>query len=291
MCRACFAILSSYSEYLFDRLPRRRAFKRLYLTSLFTRRSLVSAFACVLFFASTAPLAKSQGVLSAFEQQALLAFNPSAKVLNSITLTGNVVWTSGSLKEKGTVVLKASADGSTSETWTLPTQSYSQTTAALQVGRNCSLTDHAGAVHVDASPNCLRAVPWFAPWMGVSLISGTSVLGSDTSLAADLTSGTRKLNFQTSFSIASSAPAASTNELTQLETRTAVTVSYDLLTAMPSALSFVQVLDSDPGHVLPYQIVFSDFRIEGGYIVPHRIQRYIQRTLQADITITSATAE
>ena len=290
MCRAYFASLSSSSKSPFGRFRPKLAIRGQHSSNFYIRRFLIYAPAWV-SLAIAASFANSQNILSAFEQQALLAFNPGAKVFNSLTLRGDVVWTSGSLKEDGSVVFKAAIDGSTSETWTLPTQSHSSTDSALKLGRSCIFTDHAGAVHANSDPNCLRSVPWFAPWMGVGLVSSSTILGSDTSLSTDLANGVRKLSFRTGFTASNSLPTALKSELTLLQTRTAVTVSYDQLTALPSGLSFVQVLDSDPVHVIPYQVLFSDFRPEAGYVIPHRIQRYVQRTLQADITITSATAE
>ena len=81
--------------------------------------------------------------------------------------------------------------------------------------------------------------------------------------------------------------SVSATELALLEARAAVTVTFDQKSALPTTVDFDQILDSDPSHTIKYQTVFSDFRTEAGLIVPHRIQRYIQRTLQADITITT----
>ena len=79
---------------------------------------------------ATAQTTATPKALAAFEQQALSAFNPNAKTFSSITLNGSAVWTAGSLQETGSVVLKAGVDGSTAETWTLPSQSHARLESA-----------------------------------------------------------------------------------------------------------------------------------------------------------------
>ena len=251
--------------------------------SLFWTRAahlLLSGVCCA------ATTANAQTALTPFEQQAFQAFNPSGQTFSSITMSGSAVWTAGSLQETGSVVLKAGVDGSTSETWTLPSQSHARTEGSWSAGRSCSFTDNKGVAHADADPNCRRAVSWFAPWSGLALVSGGTLLGTDITQASDKANGVEKLAFQTSLS-SGIQNSVSATELALLEARAAVTVTFDQKSALPTTVDFDQILDSDPSHTIKYQTVFSDFRTEAGLIVPHRIQRYIQRTLQADITITT----
>ncbi len=264
-----------------------------------SKRRTVHGYGCILFFQvfvifpslTSAQSSLTSSVLTPFEKQALLAFNPGASSLVSLTMTGNATWIAGSLQESGTVMLKASADGSTAETWTLPTQSHIHTSTAWSAGRSCSSTNSKGVVSDSSDPNCLRSLPWFAPWVGFTLLSKGVVLGSHVTQAADKASGNEKLAFQTILGNTGSPADPSTAKLAQLESRAAVTLTFDQQTALSSVLDFNQIIDSDPAHTILYRIIFSDFRTESGYVVPHHIQRYIQRTLQADITITNVNVE
>lgn len=181
------AFLGCFSKLLPARFLIKRAGKWQYSYHSHIMHVLGYCFAGHTLFTMVPPPARAQVVLSAFEQQALLAFNPNAKALSSLTLTGSVVWTAGSLKENGTVVLKAGSDGSTLETWTLPTQSHTYAATSWNVNRSCTSTTPKGVISTSSDPNCLRSLAWFAPWVGFTLLSNAVVLASDTTQANDKT--------------------------------------------------------------------------------------------------------
>jgi hypothetical protein len=83
------------------------------------------------------------------EQQAVLAFNPDAKTFSTITFSGTAAWTAGSLQDSGSVVLTASADGSSNETWSLSSQPHTLASTSFASGRSCSYMDAAGKSHQD----------------------------------------------------------------------------------------------------------------------------------------------
>lgn len=233
--------------------------------------------------------ATAQQPLTPFEQLALAALL-GGKPLTKLTLNGSATWTTGSLQENGNVNLVAGPDGSVTETWSLPTQSHSVTETSFAAGKSCSSTDQAGKQHQNVTANCLQPVSWFAPWVGLNLFpSGTVLSITDATQPSDTASGIVKLRF-TSRLNGPPSDTAMQAKLNDLASRTAVDVSFDLKTALPSSLTYNYVLDSDPAHVIEYAVVFTDYRPEQGFVLPHRIQRYVQRTLQADITITSVTA-
>ena len=256
-------------------------------------RTACLLFACIAALLCRPAISQSVAaptVLTTFEQQVLSAFNPSGKSFSSVTLNGSAIWTAGSLQETGNVALQAGIDGSTSETWTLPSQSHARTESGWSAGRSCGYTDNKGVAHTDGDPNCRRAVPWFAPWSTFALLPAGTLVGTDVTQATDRTNGLARLTFQTNY-YGGVQTSASVMELGLLEKRAAATVTFDQTTALPMAVDFDLILDSDPSHTIKCQIIFSDYRTEAGVVVPHRIQRYIQRTLQADITITSVTVQ
>jgi len=232
-------------------------------------------------------VAHAQSTLTPMEQQAVLAFNPDAKTFSTLTFTGTAAWTAGSLQDSGNVVLTASADGSSNETWSLSSQPHTLANTAFTSGRSCSYGDSAGKSHRDASAACFRAVPWFAPWMSLLMLPNNVLLRtSGVSLAA--ADGTNaQLEYMTNLGTA----AAPNSQSAAFNSGTVVGLVVDPKTSLIDEVDFNQTIDSDTARIIPYRIVFSDYRPEAGLILPHHIQRYIQHTLQADITITNITAE
>ena len=228
-----------------------------------------------------------ESTMTPMEQQAALAFNPDAKAFSKLTFSGTAAWTAGSLQDSGNVVLTASADGSSNETWSLSSHPHMLASTAFTSGRSCSYVDSAGKNHQDASSECFRAVPWFAPWMSLLMLPNNVLLRtSGVSLAA--ADGTNaQLQYMTNLGTATTPNP----QLAAFSSGTVVGLVVDPKTSLIDEVDFNQAIDSDTARVIPYRIVFSDYRPEVGLILPHHIQRYIQRTLQADITITNITAE
>jgi hypothetical protein len=230
--------------------------------------------------------ASAQSVtLSAAEQKVLSAFNPDSKVFSSITLSGATEWTAGSLQDAGSVEFKASADGSSSETWSLASQSYSIANSSFADGRSCSSVDSAGKTYQDASPACFRAVPWFAPWMSLLMLSNNVVLLTSGANITATAQPEPQLQFITNPGSAATASSAA------IRSGTITELIVDAATSFISEIDFKEPIDSDPAHVIAYRVVFSDYRPDAGLVLPHHIQRFIQGTLQADTTITNITAE
>lgn len=218
-------------------------------------------------------------------QQVLQAFSPTGKLPNKLVLSGTAEWLAGSTDEHGTVQLISATDGSASEAWTLSTQSHSSTQSALQGNRACSYTDSHSQQHNVADLSCMWAVPWFSPWFATASVANAT-LGT---LSADTAAGLERINYLPNLTVDNS--STSSNDLLVAQRGTTVSVLYNALSGLPAALEYQEARDSEPAHDLLFRVVFSDYSPESGFIVPHHIQRYVQRTLQSDIHITSVTAE
>lgn len=231
--------------------------------------------------------AHAQSTLTTSEQAALLAFNPEAKAFSKLTFSGTAAWTAGSLQDSGNVVLTASADGSSNETWSLSSHPHTLASTAFTNGRSCSYVDSAGKNHQDASSECFRAVPWFAPWMSLLMLPNNVLLRTSGASLAAADGTTAQLQYMTNLGTATTPNP----QLVDFSSGTVVGLVVDPKTSLIDEVDFNQTIDSDTARVIPYRIVFSDYRPEAGLVLPHHIQRYIQRTLQTDITITNITAE
>lgn len=237
------------------------------------------------------PCVSAQSGLTAFEQAAMQAFNPGNNKFSSLTMTGGAVWTAGSLTESGTVTFTMSSDGSFTETWSLPSQSHTFQSTMVSGRRTCTYTNPTGKQVSIEDASCLQAVPWFAPWFGLDSVANTLATATDTTQPSDTASGNERLSFIPNLAAPSGSSTAVQQSLLLLQQGSSVNVSYNLTSALPAALNFNHLLDSNPSHSIQNDATFTDYRPEGGYMLPHHIQRYIQRTLQADITITSVTAQ
>jgi hypothetical protein len=231
--------------------------------------------------------AYAQVSLTSVEQAAVQAFNPNSKTFSSITMTGNAAWTAGSFQDSGNIVLTASADGSSNETWSLSSQSHTLASTSFTNGRSCSYVDAAGKNHQDASPGCFRAVPWFAPWMSMPMLSNNVLLRTSNANVAATDGANAQLQYMTNLGT----QVTPSSGLSGISSGTVVGLVVDPKTSLIDELDFNEMIDSDSSRVIPYRIVFSDYRPDSGLILPHHIQRFIQRTLQADITIANITVE
>ncbi len=240
---------------------------------------------------SIAGSALAQAPLTPFQQQSVLAFNPGAKPLKTLMLSGSATWIAGSLKESGDVLLKVSTDGSTEEQWTLPTTSHSYTESSWAAGRSCTHIDKAGKQRIVADPSCFRRVPWFAPWLGFTLLPSAVVLAKDGTQSTDRADGNVRFTYLTNLTPPPALGGVTPMTVNLMQQGTTVSVLYDHTTALPVSLEYDYMVNSDSAYVIKNRIVFSDYHADAGFVLPHRIQRYVQRTLQADITINSVTAE
>lgn len=226
-----------------------------------------------------------------FEQAAAAAFNPGNKPFSSITMTGGAVWTAGDLTESGTVTFALSSDGSFTETWSLPSQSHTYQSAMLSGIQTCTYTDATGKQTSIQDTTCLQSVPWFAPWFGLSPGANARGFRTDVTQPSDAALGNKRLSFVPNISAPPGASAATAQPVAELQQGALVNISYNATSALPVALNFAHLLDGNPAHSIQNDASFSDYRPEDGYMLPHHIQRYIQRTLQADITITTVTVQ
>lgn len=213
---------------------------------------------------------------------------PVPPLPDHVVLRGTVEYASGTYKDSGTVTLSAALDGSVSETWSLSKKTLTYTASSFADNRSCQSQWSDGKPVADASAACYRAIPWFLPGYADSLVA------SATNFKSDVTADEDRSANQQRFRIAPSVgaiPAAKTSKATaalaRFQSNTSVDLRLSSATMLPVKMTYVDKQDSEPAHDTLVEIVYSDYRPELGSLLPHRIQRYVQRALQADITVTS----
>lgn len=205
-----------------------------------------------------------------------LPAHPQQPQYPTLVLDGSVTRTAGSLRESGGVEFIAGKDGTWSETWTLNTRSFQHSSEDCKTLHS---TDF----------ECKRTVPWFAPWLADQMVSGDSVMQRTyISTGKAETSGQQTLLYSATPQSPKHSSAQTDVALSYRKAQVQYQITYDT-NALPIRVDFADYLDLGMSQKIDTYVLFSDYREESGLMVPHHIERYVQRTLQSDIHITRVT--
>ncbi len=211
---------------------------------------------------------------------------PAVVALSTVTLNGNAKWTLGNLKESGTAILVAQADGSTNLQLNLDTATRTESRTALGNSRACQWTDSKGS-HPLNDVDCNASLVWFAPMLLVQplpTLLQLLVINDDGNVAR--TSGNfRQISYSTPMQGTST---AITNLLTG---GTHMSVLYDPQTLLPSSVEYLQHADSDLSITFPVRVAYSNYQTISGVPIPFQIDRYVNNTLQLSLTLNSASTK
>lgn len=229
---------------------------------------------------SVAVAANAQGPPASDPQAAAIAAQSMAALtggnqISDITLSGNVTLIAGSDNETGTVTLKALGTGESRMDLTLTGGSRREIRDA-SAGAAGQWTDVNGNTHDFAFHNCLTDPVWFFPAL-TSLSAGSNVVLSYVG-AETWWNGTPVQHLHSYVYDGSSL----TPQLSAMD------FYLDSSTLLPVAIIFDAHPDDDSSSDIPIEIDFSSYQTIGGVLVPGRIQRYLNRELTLDITVSGA---
>lgn len=234
-------------------------------------------------FLVTMPSHGQVATVSVFQTRAQAAIS-SGKPFNGVNLTANADWVAGSTHQTGTAQLKAGADGSGSLQLNMGDASR---TELRTTSPSCTWTDHAGTSHNIPGPNCLIAVPWFAPSLftqALSLLPALLVTTDDGDVVKE--GGTlHQISYQLNLA---GADSVSTQRMVRQST---VQVFYDPQTFLPQSLEYAVHPDNNDLQDIPVRVVFSNYQNSSGVMLPLHIERYLNRTLQLTLDVTNASIE
>jgi hypothetical protein len=144
-----------------------------------------------------------------------------------------------------------------------------------------------GKSHDVLGPNCLIAIPWFAPSLfGQPSAVLPALLGTTDDGAVSKDSSTFH---QVSYLLKlKGADSSATNQLVSQST---VKVLYDPRTSLPASLEYFIHPDNDDLHNIPVRVVFSGYQSVSGVMLPFHIERYVNRTLQLKLDVSNTTIE
>ncbi len=252
------------------------------------RKAFLFALASALLLGSLrARLALAAPQTVARDPQALNLVASALKALtgpvavNNVTLQAIASYVAGSDEETGTATLTARGNQESLVQLNL-------SGGARQEIRNGPAGAWSGP---DATPqsmathNCWTDASWFFPALTLEAIAAdptlaVSYLGPDTSKGATL------LHLQ----VARLLPGQSASATSLIETLSAMDIYFDPQSFLPLVLDFNTHPDTDANTNLPVEIQFGNYQNSNGALVPFHIQKFLQRTLLLDLTVTNVLA-
>ncbi len=213
--------------------------------------------------------------------------NPVLTIPSSVTLSGTATWTVGNTHDSGNLTLRATSTGGVEEDWDLSTVHRTIKRDPLGATRKCQSVDATGTVKDLSQQGCFKGIPWFAPWLAYKI----SADGHN--VPQELTSSSPQPGQSMVWSFSAATPdipggnPRGQKMLVDVQRISAVRVQYDPETSLPTRLESDDYPNSDPDRKIETYVLFSDYREEHGMMLPHHIQRYVQRNLELDLQVTS----
>ncbi len=196
-------------------------------------------------------------------------------------LLAAVNYTAGSDVETGTAELEASGFDELLSVLTLP----SGTQTLVRQGMAEALTGADGQVQIAALHNSLYPAPWFMPALlvqGWLLPANNVTLGSATN---EVRNGQNVIHIDAYRLPVGQLDALTGSYLVQAST---ADLYLDATTLLPLYLDFTLHPDNDELINFPVTIAFLSYSSVNGVQVPFHIQRFLQRSLLLDLTLSSA---
>lgn len=224
------------------------------------------------FGQSTVSVTPTSASIVAQEIAALCPQGPITDVL----MNGTASWTMGSDNETGQVVLKARAKGESRIDLVLGNGTRSE----IRIGDPLSPTFETlagGQWTTRAAHNSWVESNWFFPALSALVVGPRNNF--------DLSPVSASPRIYSQFQIANQKPAITS----QIQALSTVLYDIDPSSHLPIALHLFVHPEEDLSVNIPVDVQFSDYRVVNGVQVPFRIQRYLDGSLQLDITISSVT--
>jgi hypothetical protein len=220
--------------------------------------------------------------------QSVLASAASAfsngKAITQVTLNATARWTVGSDEEMGHATLTANADGSYSVQLQLGQSTRTEAQTSFASGQSCTWSGTDGVAHAVAAHNCMGSMAWFLPQ--VALFGNQQPSAVATSIPGSTVSdGSTVLNVRQQTTPAAALPSDAAALIAHLSS---MDLYLDPTTYLPNGLAFDTHPDRNAAANIPVQVVLGNYQTVNGVSIPFRIQRYVNGSLQLDLTVTQA---
>jgi hypothetical protein len=218
-----------------------------------------------------------QSILAA----ALAAMNASS--VQSLSLSGNAEYIAGSTDETGSFTGQCAVNGASQFQLQTPAVSLTENRQIANGVPSGNWVDTDGQQHTMAGQNLFTPESWFCAPIALlrfvqSTVGNTQFVGNETK------NGIAVAHFTIITPAASTTPeSALTAHLTQSD------LFLNSQTLVPVALDFNIHPDSDALIDIPVEILYSNYAVKNGALIPTTIQRYVNSTLALTLQVQSAT--
>ncbi len=138
-------------------------------------------------------------------------------------------------------------------------------------------TVHSMPIH-----NCWTDASWFFPTLTLEAIYADPQV-SVAYLVPDASKGATMLHLQAARLL----PGQSASATTLIQTLSSMDIYFDPQSFLPLVLDFNTHPDTDANTNLPVEIQYGNFQNTNGALVPFHIQKFVQRTLLLDLTVSN----
>jgi len=249
---------------------------------MFARLALLIFLAALI----SAPI-NAQTAAPARDPQALSLIASSLKALtgttavNDATLQATASYVAGSDEETGTATLTARGNQESLVQLNLSGGARQE----IRNGPAGAWSGPDGEAHAMANQNCLTDANWFFPTLTLEAVAADSTLAVSY-LGPDTSKGTTLLHVQ----VARLLPGQSADATALIQTLSTMDIYFDPQSFLPLVLDFNTHPDTDANQNLPVEIQFGNFQNSNPSadgLVPFHIQKFLQRTLLLDLTVSS----
>jgi hypothetical protein len=227
---------------------------------------------------------KAQTTTPARDPQALTLVASSLKALtgsvtvNDVIVQATAAYVAGSDEESGTATLTASGNQQSLVQLNLSGGARQE----IRNGPAGAWSGPDGTAHSMAIHNCWTDASWFFPALTLEAVAAdpqtaVSYLGTDSSKGRPL------LHLQVT-RVLPGQVADVTALILRLST---MDIYFDPQSFLPLVIDFNTHPDTDANTNIPVEIQFGNFQNSNGALVPFHIQKFLQRTLLLDLTVSS----
>jgi hypothetical protein len=198
--------------------------------------------------------------------------------VNDATLQATAAYVAGSDQESGGAILI----GHVNQESIVQLSLSGGTRQEIRNGPAGAWSGPDATVHSMAIHNCWTDASWFFPTLTLEAISAdpqvsVAYLGPDTSKGATM------LHLQAARLL----PGQSASATTLIQTLSSMDIYFDPQSFLPLVLDFNTHPDTDANTNLPVEIQCGNFQNAKGALVPFHIQKFVQRTLLLDLTVSN----
>jgi hypothetical protein len=246
----------------------------------------IHSFAGIMLLALLTPAAFAQGASAANALGQLSMALSGGHAVQSVQLSGNATWHVGSQEDSGSVTLTASSNGSSQMQLSLASAGQrTESQIGSGSGASCQWAGNDGVAHAIQSGACWRPTLWFLPAFSLqpSLLPANLTV-ADLGTGTVGASATPYRHLQSRWTV-TGAPASLTADVARWSK---TDIGLNPTSLLPAVLAYSVRPDNGAPLAIAVEAHYSDYHDVNGVQIPFTIQRYVNGSLQLQISVRTA---